>query len=114
MNHCEPSFLKHYVFMSLIIGFWPTNWKDMGILKRYHNITLVCLWEWYKIEKYGINSANFFHTNKNKKHWNSFLSKNKNIQKSIDISKNQRAFEAQSIFIGSYKKECINTRLNIV
>ena len=60
MNHCEPSFLKHYFFMSLIIGFWPTNWKDMGILKRYHNITLVCLWEWYKIEKYGIILTNFF------------------------------------------------------
>ena len=60
MNHCEPSFLKHYFSMRLIIGFWPTNWKDMGIFKRYHNITLVCLWEWYKIEKYGITSANFF------------------------------------------------------
>ena len=60
MNYCEPSFLEQYFFMCLIIGFWPSNWKDMGILIHYHNITLVCLWGWYKIEKYGINSANFF------------------------------------------------------
>ena len=86
----------------------------MGFWNVIQNITLVCLWEWYKIEKYGIISINFFQTNKNKKHWNSFLSKDKNIQKSIDISKNLRTFEAQSIFIDSYKKECINTKFNIV
>ena len=72
MNHCEPSFLKHYFSMILIIYF-DQQLKDMGILKRYtkYNISLslrmIQDWKiWYKF-------GQFFQTNKEKKHWNSFL-----------------------------------------
>ena len=59
MNHCEPSFLKHYFSMGLIIYFGKQLkiWEFWNVIQ---NITLVCLWEWYKIEKNGISSANFF------------------------------------------------------
>ena len=106
MNHCEPSFLKHYFSMGLIIYFGKQLkiWEFWNVIQ---NITLVCLWEWYKIEKYGITSANFFKQIRTKSIEIHFLSKDKNIQKSIDISKNQRTLRLNRFLLVLLKKSVL-------